>query len=69
MQVNKDGEIVRMGPLEYMDEVGLDVIVEKMEALEKEFGPRFHPEDILYQKVRAGNLGKATGYGFKEYTV
>jgi hypothetical protein len=32
MQVNKDGEIVRMGPLEYMDEVGLDVIVEKMEA-------------------------------------
>jgi 3-hydroxyacyl-CoA dehydrogenase/enoyl-CoA hydratase/3-hydroxybutyryl-CoA epimerase len=69
MQVNKDGEIVRMGPLEYMDEVGLDVIVEKMEALEKEFGPRFHPADILYQKVRAGNLGKATGYGFKEYTV
>lgn len=68
MQVNKEGEIVRMGPLEYMDEVGLDVIVEKMEALEKEFGPRFHPEDILYQKVRAGNLGKGTGYGFKEYT-
>ncbi|MGD9405483.1 MAG: 3-hydroxyacyl-CoA dehydrogenase [Anaerolineae bacterium] len=69
MQVNKDGEIVRMGPLEYMDEVGLDVIVGKMEALEKEFGPRFHPAAILMQKVRAGNLGKETGYGFKEYTV
>ncbi len=69
MQVNKDGELVRMGPLEYMDEVGLDVIVDKMEALEKEFGPRFHPVDILYQKVRAGDLGKATGYGFKEHTV
>ena len=69
MQVNKDGEIVRMGPLEYADEVGLDVIVEKMEALEEEFGPRFHPHDILYQKVRAGNLGKKTGLGFKEYTV
>ena len=69
MQVNKNGDIVRMGPLEYMDEVGLDIIVEKMEALEKEFGPRFHPADILYQKVRAGNLGKGTGYGFKEYTV
>ena len=69
MQVNKDGEIVRMGPLEYMDEVGLDVVVGKLEALEEEFGPRFHPADILYQKVRGGHLGKASGYGFKEYTV
>jgi 3-hydroxyacyl-CoA dehydrogenase len=69
MQVNKDGELVRMGPLEYMDELGLDVVVEKLETLEKEFGPRFHPVDILYQKVRGGNLGKKTGYGFKEYTV
>lgn len=69
MQVNKGGELVRMGPLEYMDELGLDVVVEKLEGLEKELGPRFHPVDILYQKVRAGNLGKKTGYGFKEYTV
>ena len=61
MQVNKDGELVRMGPLEYMDELGLDVVVEKLEALEKEFGPRFHPVDILYQKVRAGDLGKKSG--------
>ena len=69
MQVNKDGTLVRMGPLEYMDELGLDEVVARMEALEKEFGPRFHPVDILYQKVRAGQLGKKTGYGFKEYTV
>jgi 3-hydroxyacyl-CoA dehydrogenase/enoyl-CoA hydratase/3-hydroxybutyryl-CoA epimerase len=69
MQVNKDGQLVRMGPLEYMDEVGLDVIVEKMEALEKELGPRFHPVDILYQKVRAGELGKKTGRGFMEWTT
>ena len=69
MQVNKDGQLVRMGPLEYMDEVGLDVIVEKLEALEKEFDPRFHPADILYQKVRAGRLGQKAGYGFKEYTT
>jgi 3-hydroxyacyl-CoA dehydrogenase len=68
MQVNKDGESVRMGPLEYMDEIGMDVIVEKLEALEKEFGPRFHPVDILYQKVKAGALGKKSGRGFKEYT-
>jgi 3-hydroxyacyl-CoA dehydrogenase len=67
MQVNKPGGAVRMGPLEYMDEMGLDVVVSKLEALEKEFGPRFHPVDILYQKVRAGHLGKKTGSGFKEY--
>jgi 3-hydroxyacyl-CoA dehydrogenase len=69
MQVNKDGESIRMGPLEYMDDIGLDVVVEKLEALEKEFGPRFHPVDILYQKVRAGNLGKKTGLGFMEHTL
>jgi 3-hydroxyacyl-CoA dehydrogenase len=69
MQVNKGGEAVRMGPLEYMDEVGLDVIVQKLEALEKEYGPRFHPVDILYQKVRAGHLGKKKGLGFKEYAA
>jgi 3-hydroxybutyryl-CoA dehydrogenase len=69
MQVRQDGELVRMGPLEYMDIVGLDVVVEKLEALEKELGSRYHPVDLLYQRVRAGNLGKKTGYGFKEYTT
>jgi len=69
MQVNKDGQAVRMGPLEYMDELGLDVVVQKLEQLEKELGPRFHPVNILYQKVRAGDLGKKTKHGFKEYTV
>ena len=69
MQVNKDGQAVRMGPLEYMDELGLDVVVQKLEELEKEMGPRFHPVNILYQKVRAKELGKKTKHGFKEYTV
>jgi len=69
MQVNKDGQLVRIGPLEYMDEQGLDVVLEKLEALEKEFGPRFHPVDILYQKVKAGDLGKKTGRGFMEWTA
>jgi 3-hydroxyacyl-CoA dehydrogenase/enoyl-CoA hydratase/3-hydroxybutyryl-CoA epimerase len=68
MQVNQDGALVRMGPLEYMDELGLDEVVARMEALEKEFGPRFHPVDILYQKVKAGALGKKAGRGFMEYT-
>jgi 3-hydroxyacyl-CoA dehydrogenase/enoyl-CoA hydratase/3-hydroxybutyryl-CoA epimerase len=69
MQVNRGGESVRMGPLEYVDEVGLDVVVQKLEALEQEFGDRFHPVDILYQKVRQGDLGKKTGRGFMEWTA
>jgi 3-hydroxyacyl-CoA dehydrogenase len=69
MQVNKDGALVRMGPLEYMDESGLDVVLERLEALKAELGPRFQPVDILRQKVHAGSLGKKTGLGFKEYTA
>ncbi len=69
MQVAHDGELTRMGPLEYMDELGLDVVLEKLEELEAELGPRFHPVEILSQKVRAGHLGKKAGLGFKEYSV
>ena len=70
MQVRQeDGQAVRMGPLEYADSVGLDVVVEKLEELEKAFGPRFQPVDLLYQKVEAGELGKKTGQGFMGYTT
>jgi len=69
MQVNRDGELVRMGPLEYMDEMGLDVVVEKLETLERELGPRYHPAGILQEKVRKGELGKKTGRGFMEWTA
>ncbi len=70
MQVRQeDGQVVRMGPLEYADSVGLDVVVEQLEELEKKLGPRFHPVDLLYQRVKAGELGKKTGRGFMEYTT
>ncbi|TEU13898.1 MAG: 3-hydroxyacyl-CoA dehydrogenase [Anaerolineales bacterium] len=70
MQVRQeDGQAVRMGPLEYADSVGLDVVVEQLEDLEKKFGPRFHPVDLLYQKVKAGELGKKTGQGFMGHTT
>jgi 3-hydroxyacyl-CoA dehydrogenase/enoyl-CoA hydratase/3-hydroxybutyryl-CoA epimerase len=59
----------RMGPLEYADGVGLDVVVQKLEELEKKLGPRFHPVDLLYQKVKAGELGQKMGRGFMEWTV
>jgi len=59
----------RMGPLEYADGAGLDVVVQKLEELEKKYGPRFHPTDLLYDKVKAGEWGKKTGRGFMEWTV
>ncbi len=59
----------RMGPLEYADGVGLDIVVQKLEELEKKFGSRFHPTDLLYKKVKAGELGKKTGRGFMEWAA
>ncbi len=59
----------RMGPLEYADEVGLKIVVQKLEDLEKKYGPRFHPTALLYQKAKAGDLGKKTGRGFMEWTA
>ena len=69
MQVNKDGTFVRIGPLEYSDEIGLDVVLAELKRLQSEFGSRFRPSDLLRQKVSAGELGKETMSGFMEYTV
>ena len=49
------------------DELGLDVVVEKLEALQSSLGDRSRPADILVWKVRAGQLGKKTGRGFMEW--
>lgn len=59
----------RMGPLELADQMGLDVVLAKLEALQAEFGERFRPARLLRSKVRAGHLGKKAGKGFKEYTA
>ncbi len=69
MQVRKGDELVRMGPLEYADEVGLDEVLKRLETLQAELGDRFAPAEILRKKVKAGELGKKTKRGFKEYTV
>ncbi len=63
MKVGED----RMGPLEYADTLGLDVVMAKLEEFQKEFGERFRPSRLLKTKVRAGHLGKKVGKGFKEY--
>jgi len=57
----------RIGPLAVADKIGLDVVVEKLEALAKELGPRFQPVRPLKLRVRAGHLGVKAGKGFHEY--
>jgi 3-hydroxyacyl-CoA dehydrogenase len=69
MQVNLGGDLVRMGPLEYADELGLDSVLTTLEQLQNQFGNRFQPAALLQQKVNAGELGKKARRGFREYTV
>jgi 3-hydroxyacyl-CoA dehydrogenase len=57
----------RVGPLVIADKIGLDVIVDKLQALEKELGPRFRTARPLKLRVRAGHLGEKAGKGFHEY--
>ena len=57
----------RMGPLQLADEMGLDTVLAKLEALCLEFGDRFRPARLLRTKVRAGHLGRKVGKGFREY--
>ncbi len=56
------------GPLQLADEIGLDVVVAKLEELQKELGERFRPAPLLKRKVRAGHLGVKTRKGFKEHS-
>jgi len=57
----------RVGPLAVADKIGLDVVVETLESLAKELGPRFRPSRPLKLRVRAGHLGEKMGKGFHEY--
>jgi 3-hydroxyacyl-CoA dehydrogenase len=57
-----------VGPLQIADDMGLDVVLQKLVEFEKTLGSRFHPAPLLRRKVLAGHLGKKTGKGFGEYT-
>ncbi|MBI5828355.1 MAG: 3-hydroxyacyl-CoA dehydrogenase [Chloroflexi bacterium] len=59
----------RIGPLAVADFIGLDVVVAKLEELQKKHGERFRPSRTLRTKVRAGHLGRAAGKGFHEYSA
>lgn len=58
----------RIGPLAIADQIGLDVVVAKLEELQAKHGERFRPSRTLRTKVRAGHLGRKAGRGFHEYS-
>jgi 3-hydroxybutyryl-CoA dehydrogenase len=57
-----------MGPLELADFVGLDIVLDVMEVLYREFqDSKYRASPLLRRMVRAGFLGRKTGKGFYEY--
>lgn len=55
------------GPFTRADEAGLDVILERLEAAETEWGEGFASPQILRRLVSQGRLGKKSGQGFFPY--
>lgn len=59
---------VPMGPFEYADTLGLDIVLDTMEALWNHYGlNHFRPDPRLQQLVLLGHLGKKTGRGILRY--
>ena len=56
-----------VGPLEMADTIGLDTVLEKLTAMQTQFGNNYSPSSSLQKLVAAGALGKKTGRGFLEY--
>jgi len=56
-----------MGPLELADMIGLDILLNVMMVLDKEYGAKYHPSLLLRKMVRAGFLGRKSGAGFYIY--
>jgi 3-hydroxyacyl-CoA dehydrogenase/enoyl-CoA hydratase/3-hydroxybutyryl-CoA epimerase len=57
-----------MGPLELVDQVGIDVGYKVAHILEEAFGPRMKVAPLLENVKQKGLLGKKTGKGFYVYS-
>jgi enoyl-CoA hydratase / 3-hydroxyacyl-CoA dehydrogenase len=55
------------GPFSRADEAGLDTLLERLEAAQREWGDAFEPPTILRRLVAQGRLGKKSGQGFFPY--
>jgi 3-hydroxyacyl-CoA dehydrogenase len=56
-----------LGPLELLDEIGLDVARKVAHVLQDAFGSRIVPVGLLEKLVTAGSLGVKSGLGFYRY--
>jgi 3-hydroxybutyryl-CoA dehydrogenase len=57
-----------IGPLALADLIGLDICLNVMEVLHREFGDdKYRPCPLLRKMVRSGKLGRKTKIGFYEY--
>ncbi|MGH7680618.1 MAG: 3-hydroxyacyl-CoA dehydrogenase NAD-binding domain-containing protein [Candidatus Eiseniibacteriota bacterium] len=56
-----------VGPLELLDEIGLDVARKVAHVLHEAFGGRVSPVGMVDRLVAAGTLGKKSGLGFYRY--
>jgi 3-hydroxybutyryl-CoA dehydrogenase len=57
-----------MGPFEFADSIGVDRVVEILDDMTQQLGPKFQPCFLLRRMVDAGWLGKKTGRGFHVYS-
>jgi 3-hydroxybutyryl-CoA dehydrogenase len=57
-----------MGPLELADFVGLDIVLDVLDVLYREYeDTKYRASPLLRNMVRAGYLGRKTKKGFYEY--
>jgi 3-hydroxybutyryl-CoA dehydrogenase len=67
-EVMKIGMSHPLGPLALADLIGLDVCLDILETLHRDFGDdKYRPAPMLRRMVGAGKLGRKSGQGFYEY--
>jgi 3-hydroxybutyryl-CoA dehydrogenase len=68
-RASRDGIGWHIGPLEIMDNAGLDILLGAFEAIYKDLGydPAYRPNPLHRRMVNAGLLGRKSGRGFYEY--